>query len=191
MNKKIIIPLISLATILLLVSIIFLIIVRFQQPTASPTTTPAAQIVTTNTTTSNSQTTTQSNPTSPIPTTTTQPTAQHFTERYGSFSSDSNSQNIKDLQAFMTDSMWRASEAIINQNADTTAETYYGIATQIGSIDLTDYTSGASGATAVVSTRRSEVTTVGGQPRIFTQSARLQLKKVNNTWKVDHFEGNF
>lgn len=112
--------------------------------------------------------------------------ATSFTERFGSFSSDTGTDNIDASLSFMTDSMRDYVNNIGNQTNSTNGD-FYGITTQVVNVYFTDYSAGATGATVEVATRRTE-NKDNNDSNIFSQSARLQIKKVGGSWRVDRFD---
>ncbi|MDP3970241.1 MAG: hypothetical protein Q8P90_00935 [bacterium] len=113
--------------------------------------------------------------------------ANSFTERYGSYSSDTDFENVTALRSFMTDDMSKIADNLVEKQTSKLKDEFYGVTTQAISSDIIDYEDGATGATVKVSTRRTE--TIGtGDPEIKSETARLQLKKIGNSWKVDNFQ---
>lgn len=111
-----------------------------------------------------------------------------FTERYGSYSTDNEHENIDSLRPFMTDTMQTTADALITTQTNTASNdaVYYGVTTQAANVNIIDYAPAATGATVEVVTRRVETT--AGTTKTYTQTARLQLKTINNAWKVDTFK---
>lgn len=182
----------SVAGVLLIASIIVsVVLLRQQSSTDTTDTNPTNQVSTTVTTTTTAgETATNATTTNPVADSAVAPDdrssiisiANSFIERYGSFSSDSNHENLQALRSFMTEALQQTSAKLENK-ADTNKE-FYSITTQAVTATITDYSAGATGATVEVSTRRTE--TKGLAPSTyFNQTARLQLKKVAEAWKVD------
>ncbi len=193
MNKKRIILLAVIAGILLISIIVLLMIAQRFQPEASTVVTVSNTNQSTGDTTIVSANTNNTNAVADtvIPVnsgtvdskTSVYQTARFFTERYGSYSTDNEYENIDSVQAFMTPAM-QASATAVRQQVVT--NTYYGISTQATNVKFIDFTPSATGATVEVITRRTETT--GIDTKQFTQTARLQLKKVNEAWLVDIFK---
>lgn len=202
MNKKLLIGLVIAAGALLVLSAIIALVVTLRYKPA----TPDADIVTdqttdttTNQNSSNGTTTTTTTTTQPnsdnsttATTSTTDETrivslANSFTERYGSYSSDTDFENVEALRSFMTDTMSQSADVFIKQPYPTAEGEFYGITTQTANVKITDYTEGASGATVEVDTRRTETKGIN-EAIIFSEKARLQFKKVSDSWKVDRFQ---
>ncbi len=110
--------------------------------------------------------------------------AKSFTQRFGSFSNDTDYENIELSRPFMTEDMINRTNALIIPQDDN-AE-FYSISTQSIDVDIVDFGEGATGATIEVGTRRTERKGLDN-PVKFSQTARLELKKISNQWKVDKF----
>lgn len=197
MNKKALLILVVAAGALLLAVIILLIVARSQAPQANDTTTDA-----TNETTTTIDTTT-STTTETTGTTTTPDTdvvindaivddassitrlARNFTERYTSYSTDTNYANIEESRDMMTAQMsTQADQVIANDQQDNTV--FYSVVSQATNVSLTDFVAGATGATIEVSVRQT-LTTGQANPTYQNRTARLTMKKEGVTWKVDSF----
>lgn len=205
MNRRLLIILVAIAGVLFVAVLITALVVRLQNPPA-PDSTNGVSTNSFNTTNSAATTrntasgdavntaddSSDSGATQAKPVTTTDQAkinslAISFTERYGSFSSDTGTENIEALQSFMTDNMRKQADRVAGNNADNQTNEFYGISTQAANVNITDFAEGATGATVEVSTRRTE-TKGSADPVLFTQTARLQLKKIGNAWRVDKFQ---
>lgn len=193
MNKKMIIILVIVAAILLLSTLVLLLVAQRSTAPAVITDTANPTSITDNSTSDNSPVTSDNSNTLPSNSNTAVPvdsktslyqTARFFTERYGSYSTDNEHENIDSLRTFMTDAMQTTADALIASQTNT--NTFYGITTQAANVDILDYTSTATGATVEVVARRTETT--NGTTTQYTQTARLQFKKINEAWKVDTFK---
>ncbi|HBY74216.1 MAG TPA: hypothetical protein DEG44_06045 [Candidatus Kerfeldbacteria bacterium] len=192
MNKKIIIGIVIAAGVLLLAVLILLIIALRQPQPATDTQTNETTTTTDVTTTTNSTTTSTTDTTT---TETTQPVeqddrqaitaaARSFTERFGSYSTDTNFENIELSRYLMTESMSKQSDKIID--AGQTTAKFTSVTSAVTGVTLTDFADGATGATVEVAVRQK--TTVGQADATYSNvTARLTLKKVSNTWKIDSF----
>lgn len=199
MNKKLLIGIISAAGVLLISTLIIVVIALRSQPESQTNTTTNTENTTntnseTNTTTSTDSqtdgaTNTNSDDTSNVvlsnQRTSISRAATSFTERYGSYSSDSNFDNIEALDSVMTEDMKKQAQNVIKNGLGT--KEYYSIATQAASVNFVDYVDGSTGATLEVFTRRTEQKGLN-DPVIFSQTARLQLNRVDNQWKIDSFK---
>lgn len=111
--------------------------------------------------------------------------ALDFTERYGSYSSQGNYQNIRDLFPQMTAAMRvRAKATIAATPLDDS--TYNGFTTQAIRAEVTD--SSDSRMTFTVETQRTETSVQYPEGRTFYQTAVLALVKSDLKWLVDSFE---
>jgi hypothetical protein len=110
--------------------------------------------------------------------------AMTFAERFGSFSSESNFENIRDLEVMMTDKMQDWTDSFIAKNQDFGGE-FYGIITRVLNVEIINLADDESQAQVLVSTQREE--TRGGviKPRVFYQKILLNLVQENGNWKVD------
>lgn len=192
MNRKVLIAIVVAAGILLLATLILLVL-ALRQP--KPTTNVATDTVTTTTTDTVSDTTTTTTSTDTAPVETTQPVEQNdrqaitaaarsFTERFGSYSTDTNFENIERSRYLMTQAMEKQADQIIAQGR--AADGFTSVTSEVTSVTLTDFADGATGATVEVAVRQK--TTVGQADPTYTNvTARVTLKKVNSGWKIDSF----
>lgn len=191
MNRRIIIIIIAAAGILLLGTLLVLLVAWRQKP---PITTVVTNTIQTNTATTTANT--NETNTVDVTTDTASPAVlndeaalrrviNNFTERFGSYSTDTNYENIELARSLMTATMAKTADNIISQNSQK-ADTFYSIETTVMTTTLTDYSADATGATAEVNARQ---TIIEGQanPSYRNQTARLTLVKVADTWKVDSF----
>lgn len=114
-------------------------------------------------------------------------TAKAFTERFGSYSVQSNYGNFTDLKIFMTDSFkeWidKYVETLKSQNKNNL--TYYGITTRALTTEVKNFDDAKGVAEIVILTERQESTEKinGGEP--YRQKLTLNFVKLNNDWLVD------
>jgi len=80
--------------------------------------------------------------------------AKTFTERYGSYSNESEFENLRDLFPLMTQE-FAGKTALFIQNT-TIPETFYGVTTRVISIDVVEYDEVAGSAQLTVKTQREE-----------------------------------
>ncbi len=110
--------------------------------------------------------------------------ARSFTERYGSYSSDTNFENVERSRYLMTETMSKQADKLINPSQS--AAEFTSVTSAVTGVTLTDFAEGATGATVTVAVRQKTI--VGQQdPTYRNVTARLTLKKVSNTWKIDSF----
>ncbi len=107
--------------------------------------------------------------------------AKVFTERFGSYSSDSNYQNIKDVQAIVSDNLWSALSSLMKYTA--MAQEYNGVTSEVISVKNDNWTSGAAKYT--LSTVRA--TSHGDATKISHQDIEVNLIKSNGSWLVDGY----
>jgi hypothetical protein len=106
--------------------------------------------------------------------------AMQFVDRYGSYSTDGNFQNLKDELTAMTDAMQSTVMATINKGTPA-GVVFYGVTTK--SLVVKVEASDAASATVLVSARRSEIKGTAA-PRVFNQDMRLSLVKSGEEWLV-------
>ncbi len=196
MNKRIVIGLVIAAGGLLLIVLILLLIAFLRKP--QPTETEGTNKVdvnvnietTTTTTNTGEETTTNVNTNTPPAAATDDRSylsrlARNFTERYGSYSTDTNYENIERTRSFMTAKMLQQADQIISQNKQE-QESFYSVETVVTTVTISDFSDGATGATIIVDTRQATVT---GQsdPVYQNRRARLTMIKDGASWKVDSF----
>lgn len=111
-----------------------------------------------------------------------------FAERYGSSSSQSDFNNLRDLEVFMTDGMRARSEQYIaTEQAKPASTSYEGTTTKAVVLNMESFDAAAGIAKVTVKTKRQEKKD-GAETRSYDQSLALTLKKVGNEWKVDSAE---
>lgn len=190
MNRKIIISIIIAAGVLLIATLILLIIaLRKPQPSVPTNTNPT--IITTDTvvdtTTTVTTDTTIPETTEPVEQDDRQAitaAARSFTERYGSYSTDTNFENIERSRYLMTEAMSKQADKVIQPGQSDNA--FSSVTSAVTSVTFTDFSDGSTGATVEVAVRQK---TVIGQtdPTYRNVRARLTLKKIDTSWKIDSF----
>lgn len=113
--------------------------------------------------------------------------AVSFAERYGSFSSQSDYGNIKDLEIFMTEKLNQHFAELLAQLRTNRQDynTYTGITTKALSSELKSYTD-KDEAEVLVHTRRRQVTTATQKDETFFQDILIKFVFDNNSWKADY-----
>lgn len=113
--------------------------------------------------------------------------ASAFAERFGSFSTQADFENILDLKAFMTTSMQAWADGYVedareDQDADAA---YAGTTTRALSAQIESLDEDAGTATVLVRTQRraSQGTTLAAE--VYYQDIRFTFRKVSGTWKAD------
>lgn len=107
-----------------------------------------------------------------------------FVERYGSFSSQANWQNLSDIRPVVTRQLWDEFENLIAKNPIDSEGEYYSLTTKVLSIRLV--TQADSLATIEAKTQKQE--TNGSESRIFYQDVTVNLVKDGDGWLVSDFD---
>ena len=107
--------------------------------------------------------------------------AKIFIERYGSYSTDNNYENIREVQILVTDSLWTKLSALIGKPTD---GKFVGVTTQVRVSSFEDYN--GTNATVKLQTVRSE--TKNGVVTNTQKDALVSLVWQNNAWLVSKFE---
>lgn len=124
-----------------------------------------------------------------VPTQTTTPfataeaTARSFTERWGSFSSESDFQNVRDLYAVMTTTMktW-ADSYVRDQRKAQVAGSFFGVTTRAMKTEVTE----DKGDTVKILVTAQRVETKGSiAPRSYYQTMEVSLVKNGSGYLVD------
>ena len=113
--------------------------------------------------------------------------AKSFTERFGSFSNQSNFANILDLKLFMSDKMKRwADDYVFKHRVDNDSEIYYGITTKAIGSTVIDWNDDAGSGQVLINTRRREATSSTlNSTDAFSQDVIINFVKEKGAWKVD------
>ncbi len=112
--------------------------------------------------------------------------AMSFTERFGSFSSQSNFANITDAKLFMTRSLKEWADTYIKRLREENPEdSYYGITTQALSTETINYSEEDGQAEIRVITHRRETGEKIEGENNFRQDLLVELKLENDSWKVN------
>lgn len=108
--------------------------------------------------------------------------AKIFTERYNTYSSDSDFSNIREVETLVTSNLWN----IISKKmtAGQTGGEFIGMTTKVATAELIDWQ--IDRATVTISARRTETKGVVVSEK--NQQAIVQLVKSNGNWLVDNFE---
>ncbi|PIS42231.1 MAG: hypothetical protein COT24_04615 [Candidatus Kerfeldbacteria bacterium CG08_land_8_20_14_0_20_40_16] len=113
-------------------------------------------------------------------------TASNFTERFGSYSNDSDYENISKLMIYMSESMQKWADHYIKeqQAASLPDAEYYGITTKALSTKTISLDEDKGTAEFTVSTQRRE--TAGSQEaKVFYQDVTIKFIKESGSWKVN------
>jgi len=112
--------------------------------------------------------------------------AEAFSERFGSFSNQSDYGNFTDLKIFMTDSLKEWADNYVEKlRQENTATGYYGVTTHALTTTVDSFDDKAGTAKVTVTTERSESTETIGGGVPYSQKLDLNYLKVNGEWLVD------
>ncbi|MFA6272358.1 MAG: hypothetical protein WC693_04640 [Patescibacteria group bacterium] len=204
MNKKLKLVLIVLMSLIIVATIVIFAVVYFTKERIDGTNTNSAtninattnsnantnQAVNTNgNANSNSAPSNTNSPTSDVNAsveTLLKPIARNFAERFGSYSSDSNFENITKLGIYMSTSLKKwAENYVAEQQAKTSPDdAYYGVTTRALSITTDLINEDAGKAEFTVSTQRNQ-TKLNEDSEIIYQNIKLKFILENNEWKVN------
>lgn len=111
--------------------------------------------------------------------------ARSFVERYGSYSNQSNFENMEDLYAFMTERMKTTTAAFVKQQRQMSqgGSAYRGTTTHVLSVSARSQDNDS--AMLLITTQRQESSAGSTSGRVFYQSIELRLLKEAAQWKVD------
>lgn len=108
--------------------------------------------------------------------------AYSFSERFGSYSSDSRFANLRDLKILMTSKMQKATDDFIASDG-IAVDVYEGFDAKALSSELISYSENQ--AEVLVKTQRAQYLGDKLEPNIFYQDLLLKFVKVGEEWKVD------
>lgn len=107
-----------------------------------------------------------------------------FIERYGTYSTDNNGQNIIESQSLVTKSLW--SRISTGLNTKNTNQTFLGLTTKVVSMDLVDWS--ATKATVSLKTMRAE--DKNGVITNRYQNVTVEMVKEGGVWLADKLTWN-
>ncbi len=110
--------------------------------------------------------------------------AKVFVERYGTYSTDNNFQNIKEVETLVTLSFW--SKISAPMNSKTSSQSFVGVTTKVISMDLTNWSD--IKATVELKTMRTEEK--NGVVSARYQNASVEMTKKGDSWLVDKMVWN-
>ena len=109
-----------------------------------------------------------------------------FVERFGSYSNQSEYENLQELLSFMTPRMRTWAEGKIRERqAGETPSLYTGVTTKALAHKVTSLNEQAGQAEFLVSTQRRESVGSAGNSKVFTQDIIVKLVKEDSVWLVD------
>ena len=114
--------------------------------------------------------------------------AGSFAERFGSYSNQSNFNNIVDLKLFMSERMkeWADNYVGAQRVKETATDIYYGITTKAVAEEIREYDDDSGKASVYVQTRRREATSsTNNTSKVFGQDIIIKFIKEKGAWKVD------
>lgn len=106
--------------------------------------------------------------------------AKIFAERYGTYSTDSNFQNIKDVQDLVTPSLWSKLKAKITTGP---AANFVGATAKVITSNLSDW----DGASATVQMQATVVKEQNGVSTTLHQNVTVSMVKNGSSWLVSDF----
>ena len=111
-----------------------------------------------------------------------------FSERFGSYSNQSDYSNLSHLMIFMSEKMKKWAEDFIEKSRIEKGPTdiYYGITTRAVKAEMVKYDEDSGLAEVLVNTRRKEANiSSDNQSNSFSQNVSINFIKENGVWKVD------
>lgn len=112
--------------------------------------------------------------------------AMTFAEKYGSWSSHGNFENLKDAKFYMTDRMKAWADNVIAEGAPEDGGGFYGVTTRALKPELLTLNEDETRAQILVTTQQEEFTgSVSSSGKITYKRLLLDFQKVNDEWKVD------
>lgn len=109
--------------------------------------------------------------------------AKVLVERYGTYSSDNNWQNIKDVQTLVTKSLW---SKLSSQMKAASTDAFVGVTTKVIGMDLTQW----SDAKAVIKLKTVRTEEKNGKFTTYYQNASVEMVKQNEQWLADKLTWN-
>ncbi|MBI5733391.1 MAG: hypothetical protein HY973_00390 [Candidatus Kerfeldbacteria bacterium] len=115
--------------------------------------------------------------------------AARFAEKYGTYSTDANFANLKNLAYLLTDTMRLRTQNVINANSlsQNVILPFYGVTTKVVIVqDIKMVT--LTQAVVNLTTQRSETFSRAGEPQLRYQDIKVYLEKVNDRWLISDAE---
>ena len=112
--------------------------------------------------------------------------ARTFAEKFGSFSTMGNFENIYDVEFFMTADMKEWAKKYIIDNAVEPGAEFYGVTTRALKTEIVVMDDDETQAQIVVTTQREETRgSITGRSNIIYQKIAIDFLKIENEWKVN------
>ncbi len=111
-----------------------------------------------------------------------------FVERYGSFSNQSNFENLKDLRGLMTTKFQKQIDEYLANHKQTPAKEFYAVETKLLSLDFKKFDIKKGVAEIQAKTKRIEYFSSKLKRKEKIQRADIILLKQNDKWLVDSFK---
>ncbi|MBU4332016.1 hypothetical protein KKD19_00100 [Patescibacteria group bacterium] len=107
-----------------------------------------------------------------------------FAEKFGSYSSQNNYQNFKELKVFMTPQMWSWVENNLIISGEGDKDIYYGQTTKALSTQENSYDAVGGNAEFLVKCQRQEAGDNFVNPRVYYQDITIELERYGDNWLV-------
>lgn len=111
--------------------------------------------------------------------------ATNFVERFGSYSTDADYQNIDDVMALATDSLQRRLTDMSEEARRTKSDDFYGVSTH--ALIFTAESEAAASMTWRITTQREESIGSRANTSVRNQDIRVSMIKIGDDWLVDDF----
>ncbi len=114
--------------------------------------------------------------------------AKVFIERYGTYSTDNGSENVKEIKSLVTSALWttlsaRMNNIGVNENQAPTG-VFYGISTQVFNMELNNWT----GSSATIAMQLARTEEKDGIRTVKHQNAEVNMVKQNEKWLAQNFK---
>lgn len=115
--------------------------------------------------------------------------ARTFAEKFGSFSTQGNNENIRDTEYYMTADMKEWAEKYIKESQNKKNAEFYGVTTRALKAEIVALNDEETQAQIVVTAQREETRgSASGRKNIMYQKLVLDFLKVDENWKVNAAE---
>ncbi len=114
--------------------------------------------------------------------------AASFAERYGSYSNQSDYENLEDLMPLMSNGMQAYTQNFVARKraeGSNNNEVYFGVTTRALKTDILNFDAQAGLAEFMVNTQRNEVYGADLNNKTYFKKLRLKMVKEGGVWKVD------